>query len=277
MSYRKIIAVSDIHGHYKELIETLTGCGFDFSPNSTDLLVVCGDMFDRGSESLAVYELLKKMYDDKKTIIIRGNHENMLIDYLDGTCISPFNYLHNGMDETFAEFLHCTKPFETWCVLKGKENPTYGDFAEWIKVAIKSINEEYPELLPWLKSLPYYLETNDYIFTHGAIDTEAENWREPHCTKFGKTDWEALVWDDGSFFGKDVRNTDGKVVVIGHFGTNHLRQMYNLVDIGDKPNYNTLTNEEGNIIALDSTVVVSHKINSYYCGMEYVKEDEIWN
>ena len=272
---RNLYVTSDIHGHFKELFGTLGNMGFS-RDNKEDVLVVCGDMFDRGRESLLVYEFLKDLYDRKKAVIIRGNHENMLIDYLDGTCISPFNYLHNGMDETFAEFLHCTKPFESWCAVEDIKNPTYGDFAEWLQGAVSEINEAYPELLPWLKSLPYYFETEHFIFTHGGIDTDVENWKEPRCTKFGKTGWEALVWDDGSFFGKDIKNTD-KRVFIGHFGTAHLRQMYNLDTSLDEDAHDTLSRDDFRVVALDSTVVVSKRLNCAWLSYEPFEDDGIWN
>ena len=219
---------------------------------------------------------MKELWDNKRAVIIKGNHEQMFIDYLEGNNISPFNYIRNGLDETFAEFLHCTKPFETWCILEDKKNPTYGDFAEWVGHAREEINNEYPELLPWLKSLPYYFETEDYIFTHGAIDTEVEDWKKPMIERHGKTGWEALTWDDGSFFGKEINNTE-KTVVIGHFGTNHLRKMYNLYERYDENNYNILIRDDGRVIALDSTVVVSKKLNLRYMGVRSFKSEGIWD
>ena len=276
MEVASFYAVSDIHGHYDALEDMLRSVSFSDYPGSGDVLVVCGDMFDRGSQSLSVYLRLKEMWDRKTAIIIRGNHENMFIDYLEGKNISPFNYIRNGLDETFAEFLHQTKPFETWCVLEEIKNPTYGDFAEWVGRAREEINDEYPELLPWLKSLPYYFETEDYIFTHGAIDTQVEDWKNPTIERYGKTGWEALVWDDGSFFGKTIMNT-GKTVVIGHFGTNHLREMYGIVDNPGEKDYSILHRSDGKVIALDSTVVVSGGLNCQYCGIQAFEEEGLWN
>ena len=185
-----------------------------------------GDAFDRGDSSLAVYEYLKRLSDEGKAIVLKGNHTGFFTGYLDGSIISPFNYMNNGTNETMADFLHQTAPFESWCLLgKDISVPTIGDFANWLSYARQEINEEYPELLEWLKTRPYYYETENYIFTHGAIDTEAKDWHEPHCERYHFTDWEALMWDDGSFFGKELKNTD-KTVVIGHFGTHHLRDKY---------------------------------------------------
>lgn len=248
---KKLFIVSDIHGFYTELKDCLEKAGYD-EDNENHLLVVCGDLFDRGSESTLVYAFLKRLSDENKAIVIKGNHDQMLIDYLDGTSITPFNYIYNGTRETFAEFLHQTAPFESWIILSDKE-PTMGSFAEWLKGARKEINKEYPELLPWLKDRPYYYETKNYIFTHGAIDTTSEDWHDPI-----NLPWDDLVWDNGDFFGQHIANIN-KTVVIGHFGTSHLREIYNLGFENDK--YEILKRDDNKVIAIDGTTVLSHKVN----------------
>lgn len=251
----KIFAIADIHGHYTEMKRALDKAGFDES-DANHLLIVCGDMFDRGRESLQIYEYLKHLTDVGKAIVIRGNHESMFIDYLTGKSVSPWNYMKNGENETFAEFLHETSPFESWCLFENIVEPTFGDFARWLQIVVNQINEEYHDLLPWLESLPYYYETEHYIFTHGAIDTKAKDWHKPHCEMYRYTGWEALVWNDGTFFGEDIKNTD-KTVVIGHFSTEHLRSMYDLPYDG----HNTLYRNDNRVIALDACTIVSKQVN----------------
>lgn len=257
---KKIFAISDIHGHYKEMREALDKVGYD-EKNENHLLIVCGDCFDRGRENLKVYEYLKRLTDNNKAIVIMGNHDLMLAEYLKGEVISSWNYIHNGTNETLADFLHQTLPFESWCVLENHCEMNEGNFGIWIEKAREMINEEYPELLTWLISRPYYYETSHYIFTHGAIDTKVEDWHKPHCYRYAYTDWKALTWSVGSFFGSDIKNTD-KTVVIGHFGTEQLRKMYgysqNRNPLGE---YDILRRKDGKVIAIDSTVVVSKKIN----------------
>ena len=247
---KKIFAVSDIHGNYPALINALEEAGFDEN-NDSHLLVVLGDHFDRGEYSLEVYEYLKKLTDNKRAITIMGNHDLMFIDYLSGKTLDPFNYYRNGERETFADFWHRTAPFESWWQMEAvhypDQQPTNADFAE------------YPELLNWLENQPYYFETKNYIFTHGAIDTYVEDWHNPHCYRYNYTDWKALTWDDGSFFGKSIKNTD-KTVVIGHFGTDHLRNMYGLKK-DNKEDFSILERKDGRVIALDSTSILSNKIN----------------
>lgn len=256
---KKIFVVSDIHGHFDELIESLNEKGYN-EDDENNLLLVLGDHFDRGTQSLQVYEYLKRLTDEGKAITIMGNHDLMFIDYLEGTVIDPFNYFRNGESETFAEFWHRTKPFESWCMIdKNIGQPTDRDFIQWLSVAVKDINEEYPELLSWLKNQPYYFETKNYIFTHGAIDTKAADWHNPHCYRYSYVDWDALTWDDGSFFGSDIENTDKKVV-IGHFGTDHLRDKYNLKKNGEE-DFSILRREDGRVIAIDGTTICSKKVN----------------
>lgn len=254
---KKLFIISDVHGHYQEMINALGQAGFD-EHNKDHLLISCGDEFDRGEQSLDVYLYLKRLSDEGKAIVLKGNHSMFMIDYLSGESLSPFNYLNNGTDETLADFLHQTKPFETWTVLNDIKEPTYGDFAEWISIAKKEINEEYPELLEWLETRPYYYETENYIFTHGAIDGKCDDWRFPKKDYRGIfMDWDACMWDDGSFFGSEIKNTD-KTVVIGHFGTAHLRRMYNIK--GEEP-HSILTREDGRVIAIDTTTALSKRVN----------------
>lgn len=257
----KIFAVSDIHGEMQCLLSALNDAGFDES-NPEHLLISIGDAFDRGDSSLAVYEYLKRLSDKGKAIVLKGNHTAFFTNYLDGTSLSPFNYYNNGTNETMADFLHCSCPFESWCFIdKEISKPTYGDFANWLSEARVEINNEYPELLEWLKSRPYYYETENYIFTHGAIDTKAKDWRHPHCSRYHFVDWDALMWDEGDFFGKTIKNTE-KTVVIGHFGTHILRKKY-----GYSPNRNPhgefdiLKRKDGRVIAIDGTTNLSKHVN----------------
>lgn len=267
---KKIFAVSDIHGDYDAFISSLEEAGYDEN-NPEHLLISLGDAFDRGDRSLEVYQYLKRLSDENKAIVLKGNHTMMLIDYLDGTSLDPFNYYRNGEKETLADFLHQTDPFESWCMIyQNIENPTYGDFARWIKEARDEINDEFPELLDWLRTRPYYYETKNYIFTHGAIDTNAPDWHKPHCIRYHFVDWDALMWDDGSFFDKDINNTD-KTVVIGHFGTQTLRKMY---DVGkEDETWSILTRKDGRVIALDATTCYSHKVNVLVIESEELLND----
>lgn len=270
---KNLFFISDIHGCFNEMITALKEAGYD-KDDQNNLLVVLGDNFDRGSESLAVYEYLKALTDEGKAVVVKGNHDTMLEEYLDGSCNTPWNYFKNGTDETLAEFLHRSRPFESWLLIDKKEdvNPDMNaNFEEWIKGARKEINEEYPELLPWLKNLPRYFESQNYIGVHGAIDVDAEDWHEPNCELYGLKGWDALDFNDGTFFGKEITNTKKKII-IGHFGTYHLREMYGLKDSLEL-DFSTLKRGDGRIIAIDTTTPYSKKVNVFVVESEELLND----
>lgn len=254
---KKMFVCSDIHGYYQKMKQALDDAGFD-ETNKNHLLVVVGDIFDRGSESLAVYEYLKRLTDEGKAIVTRGNHDKFFIDFLQGS-VSPFNYLHNGTNETIADFWHRTAPFESWCALEGNCDLNQINYVKWVDICSKDIKEEYPELLSWLKSLPRYFETKNYIMTHGAIDTKVADWHYPHCFRYDLIDWDALDFNDGSFFGESIGNTD-KTIIIGHFGTKFLREMYNY-PIEKEHENDILIRDDNRIIAIDATTAASGKVN----------------
>ena len=276
---KKIYTISDIHGHYKETIEALNNSGYN-SEDENSVLVVCGDLFDRGTESVEIYRYLKDLTDRNKAIVIRGNHDDFFIDMLNGkNCY--FNFLHNGLDRTIDSFLNQT---DSWYLFNRTcsnapdiAKKTYGDRVEYIlrdtfsvpievrfeiyqEYVVEYIKKNYEGLLEWLISLPYYYETNNYIFTHGAIDCRCKDWRKPEYSKYPYwSPWQCLTWDDGSFFGKDIINTDKKVIV-GHYGTDDIRYKYNLPI--DEPNsYKILESEDGRKIYIDTCTVLTKRVN----------------
>lgn len=87
---RDIIA-GDIHGTLTKFMAALDRIGFDDSAG--DRLFLTGDLVDRGPESLEMLELLRKPW---VAGAVRGNHEQMLIDYWQGIYTDRQNYIANG-------------------------------------------------------------------------------------------------------------------------------------------------------------------------------------
>ena len=257
----KLFFVSDIHSHYDKTIEALNNVGYDEN-NPNHLLTVVGDIFDRYTQTIEVYEWLLRLTKENKAIVLSGNHHKFLIDFLEGS-INPWNYLHNGLRDTIADFWHRTSPFESWCAIEGNCDMTQETYAKWAKICRDDINKEYPELLPWLKSMPRYFESKSIIATHGALDLKVPDWHYPHCYRNSLVDWDALDFDDGSFI--KCKNTTGKTIVLGHFDTASLREMYKL---GDSDDYSILITDD-NKVFIDGCVVLTKKVNVY------VVEDEL--
>ena len=67
---KKYFVGSDIHSFYTPFIKELNKKGFDLN-NEEHILIICGDLFDRGSESLKLYEFIKSLPKERR-ILIRG-------------------------------------------------------------------------------------------------------------------------------------------------------------------------------------------------------------
>lgn len=90
--------VGDIHGHIDLFTQGLSYEGFD--PNK-DRVFSVGDLIDRGPDSLACLELLDKPW----FFAVRGNHEQMMIDWADGEG-------HPNWCKEFGQWLEGLSPTE---------------------------------------------------------------------------------------------------------------------------------------------------------------------
>ncbi|HDR0673394.1 metallophosphoesterase [Pasteurella multocida] len=87
--YKKIFIVGDLHGSYDLLVSELEKVGFDFV---NDLLISVGDLIDRGSENIKCLELINFDWFEA----VRGNHEQLAINGLEGNNQSLYAWLYNG-------------------------------------------------------------------------------------------------------------------------------------------------------------------------------------
>lgn len=255
---KKLFFISDIHGFYTETIEALEKNGYDEN-NPNHLLIVLGDIFDRGHQSLDIYKWLSRLTEEKKAIVTNGNHHLFLINFLEHGN-SYFNFSHNGLRETVESLSGLS--FVEWC--SKKEGTLYiSDYQEWADMCANTINEKYPQLLGWLKDMPRYFESKNYIGVHAAIDTSVLDWHYPCCIRGNLVDWDALDFDDGSFLGKP--NRTGKTIVAGHFDTGSLREIYHL---GEQEDFSILKTDD-NKVFIDGCTVYSGIVNIF------ITEDEV--
>ena len=136
----RTIVIGDIHGCFKEvkaLIEGLREQG-KYTPE-TDKLVFIGDYIDRGDDprlTVRYVRGLQEVYGDN-IIPLRGNHEQMLIDYVKDV---DYSWLYNGYEHT---------------------NDSYKDH-----------KEEMREDILWMAKLPFYYEDEHFIYVHAGIDKD---------------------------------------------------------------------------------------------------------
>lgn len=74
----RLIALGDIHGCIHALDAVLEA----IQPNESDTLVILGDFVDSGRDTNAVIERLLRLQEQCEMIVLRGNHEEMLLDAL---------------------------------------------------------------------------------------------------------------------------------------------------------------------------------------------------
>lgn len=74
----KTFVVGDIHGGLKALIEVLAKPKIDIQ----DTLIFLGDYVDGWSQSPEVLDYLISLKENKNCIFIRGNHDELLLEYL---------------------------------------------------------------------------------------------------------------------------------------------------------------------------------------------------
>ena len=96
--------VSDVHSFYTEMIKALTEKGY-FEDKEPHKLIICGDMFDRGSESVAMQKFIMELLEKDEVILVRGNHEDLMLSLIDD---AKFNFgygigntIKNGITSLF--------------------------------------------------------------------------------------------------------------------------------------------------------------------------------
>lgn len=172
----RTFAIGDIHGEItllRRLIDKLA-----LTPE--DRLVFLGDYIDRGEDSRAVIDYCLELAALHPCTFLKGNHEDMLLDYLEEECAryGPLTYLLNG----------------GWATL---ESYRAADAAE-LRRAMPPAHREF------LHSLLERWEDERYIYVHAGLPLGPER-PERHPSYL----WvrEEFIYSPASF---------GKKVIFGH-------------------------------------------------------------
>ena len=163
--YNKIFVISDLHGQYDLFLKLLEKINL----KREDLLVIMGDICDRGEKSYEIYmkcmKMIKLGYNLK---FILGNHEDMLLEDLENDY--PLRY------ETEFSIYRNSKYFNK----KSME--------EWYK---ENFFKEIKWLVKWLKNCPLIISGNESIFVHAGLDLQ---------TKLEKQERETVLWTREEFW-----------------------------------------------------------------------------
>lgn len=233
---KKLFVVSDLHGHYTLLKELLDQAGFD-NNNEDHLFICCGDLFDRGSENIAVFDFVSGL---KNKVLICGNHDERLAEIIKCKRFDVFD-IRNGLLTTLEEFFGPDSIGE------------YGDL-------ILPENEKYSEaLLDLISGMSNYYETKNHVFVHGWLPTQVgvnppcllEDWRNANAVAWRSSrflEWISLY--------KTPAMLPGKTIVCGHRPT----RLAERVDTSRSPADSSIYYGEG-MIAIDAGTIRSGRMN----------------
>ena len=101
--------ISDIHGCFDEFQALLAQIQFD--PDQ-DVLYILGDVIDRGPKPL---DCLRFIMKTKNVHLLRGNHEDMMLDFIDGM---PSNWERNGAGTTQDQLHYEATEDERMAIIK---------------------------------------------------------------------------------------------------------------------------------------------------------------
>ena len=93
---RPVCIIGDVHGR-ADLLEDLLG-QIAAQPRYPEArLIAVGDLIDRGPDSPAVIERMMALTADPRAICLMGNHERMMLDFLDDPAAST-RWLNHGAE-----------------------------------------------------------------------------------------------------------------------------------------------------------------------------------
>lgn len=249
--------IADIHGFYYPMHQALYKAGFR-KTNRDHILIVCGDIFDRGPDSVKVYNFLRSLPRERR-ILIRGNHEYLLRDMIERGYPEKHDY-HNGTADTVSQFVD---------TIGGKGSSELLNDHEKCQLF-----KELPEdILGWIFSDEWvnYYELEKYIFVHSwiPVDTHTtwplhqldyyggftymDKWREASAAAWKEATWGCPI----KMFAYGLY-PKGKTMVCGHWTAADFHRYFEHTSARDFSMY-----QSDELIGLDATTVRSNFCNVY--------------
>lgn len=192
---KKLFVVSDVHGHYTLLKDALDRAGFN-KDNKEHLLICCGDYFDRGNENVEVLKYFERL---QNKVLLRGNHEDLLLKLLYTGKVLPHHYI-NGTMRTLQNFFgkYAIDPADDTIDFSGKTRVV-------------------DRICEFIENTVDYYETENYVFVHGWFPENAlsrEDRQQASAEDWAKARW--VKWNE-RYIG--LRPLDDKTLICGHSPT----------------------------------------------------------
>lgn len=246
--------VSDIHGFYDEFIEAISEKGY-FNDKKEHKLIICGDLFDRGKQALELQNFIEELLYKDEVILIKGNHEDLLLDLLEdwqNYSYEKNHHIHNGTVDTVLQLTKASK--------------------QELYFAPKDIIKRFvltPTITTIVPKMKDYFESNDYIFVHGWIPCTIlrhysfyeqyiynDNWRSAD-----EYSWNNARWLNGMLLAHKGIIEQDKTIICGHwhcsFGHAHYENKAD--EFGTDADFSPYYDK--GIIAIDGCTALTGKVN----------------
>lgn len=188
-----VCVIADIHGRLDLLEAMLARIAAHPHGKDTRILFV-GDLVDRGPDSAGVLARVQALHKAEPTrvICLMGNHERMLLDFLEDPARAGPRWIRNGGAETLSSF-----DLSPWARRQGPE--ALEALAEALRAALSA------ETVAWLSTLPLIWQEGTLAVTHAGADPKRAMEDQPP---------ERLLW--GPRKRETARRRDDIWVVQGH-------------------------------------------------------------
>lgn len=178
-----LFVIGDIHGRI-DLLDKL----LDKAPEGAQIICV-GDYVDRGEESADVLRRLQSLPD---VICLTGNHEEMMLGFIDAPERTGARWLRYGGLQTLASFR-----------LRGISASTRSE--DLIAARDQLVDAMGAPLIAWMRGLELMHQSGNVTIVHAGADPQRP---------LDYQDTAVLTWGHPDFLSKP--RTDGQWVVHGH-------------------------------------------------------------
>lgn len=154
--------IGDIHGHYDELCALLQKLGYVESagayryPGNERTVVFLGDYVDRGPKVRETLNLVRAMRDAGTALALMGNHEFNMLSFWQKNGEGGGHFLHRFKDGFLREH-------------------SFNKIAIHSRTVTSFVGrkQEFLDVLEFVKTLPFYLESDSFRAQHACFDVDA--------------------------------------------------------------------------------------------------------
>lgn len=189
---RRVIAVSDIHGHlefFQKLLEKMGFC-------ENDILIMVGDALEKGPHSLETLRYLMDLSARYTVYPVCGNCDDLVVGFVDG---------REELPEEFYDRFFAIWGKQSTLMQMGREAGVSEGQLYNQRVLRSAIRDRFRAEFDFLRTWPTILETEKYLFVHGGVLSRA------HMED--QSAWQCMKHDD--FIHQNTRLD--KWCVVGHW------------------------------------------------------------